>query len=90
MQEYVVMLAIQSDDPRLGPSSLNTIKGTKAMRQAVIDALPGNIISVVALMDPLRARLMMEAMEIADAEMGFRAPRRPPAGYRPPVRGKPA
>lgn len=85
-QSIAVMVLIETDDPRLDPSTINvnTTKATATLRQAVIDNLP-SLTRVVAVMPEENARLMMSTHDLLSEAVGHPA-HRPPRRYVPPTR----
>ena len=80
------IVVIDSDDPALDPATINvdTVEAVKAVRAAVVRALP-NLLRVVAVVDEAEAKFMMLAHQVAMAESGMTQHfRRPPPEYRGP------
>jgi hypothetical protein len=85
----VVMLQIETDDPRLSDGALakfGSIEAVAAVRAAVVDVVPRDIARVIAVFPVEHARLLMMLHEAVGKDLGNGAFVRPPAGYVPPTR----
>ncbi len=85
----VVMLEIETSDPRLSPHALadfGSVRTVAAARAAVMLAVPGDVTRVVAILPVLEAQMIMMLHEAVGKELGAQPASRPPANYVPPTR----
>jgi hypothetical protein len=86
----VVMVQVETDDPRLTPAglvaSVGSARGTQAMRDIVLSHLPGAVTRLIAVMPEHQARMLMMLHEAVGARLGDGPFVRPPPGYVPPTR----
>lgn len=92
----VIVVELETDNPLLDPDKIDvsTVEAAQALRQAVVDSLPG-LTRVMAVLPLGTAKLMMHAHEVASRakplvcaeEAGLaHTVQRPPPAYRPPPR----
>ena len=86
MASIACMVLIETDNPVLlyPEVALRTVEGTKALRQAVIDGLPG-LTRVIHVMSEESARFMSMAHEHALKSSGLGDALRPPKDYVAPA-----
>jgi hypothetical protein len=89
--KLIVMVQIETDDPRLAPSAdmVATAERAKEVRQAVIDNLP-RLTRLIAVLPEEHARLLMMLHEAHGKELAKHTGTsgafvRPPADYKPPT-----
>ena len=83
MVSMACLVLIETDDPVITEyeKSIQTVEGTKALRQAVIDSLPFKVTRVIHVMPEDVARLLSMAHEHAMAALGQGRALHPPEGY---------
>jgi hypothetical protein len=84
----VVMIQIETNDPRLDPEniSVDTAAATAALRVAVLANLK-RLTRVIAVLPVEHAQAMMQLHEAAgEMLLGERVAERPPSDYVPPTR----
>jgi hypothetical protein len=87
MHSVVVMIQIESNDPRLDLETVPTatVEGTHRLRQAVVQHIKDRKTRVIAVMATEAAELMMKAHDYAMVASGFDGGlQRPPPDYDPP------
>jgi hypothetical protein len=87
---FVVMLEMETNDPRLSEDALaegyKTVHGTATVRRAVLQHMPKDVSRVVAVMPLEHAKALMALHEAAGEMLsGEQMMVRPPADYVPPT-----